>query len=204
METNISKEDIEKYRFPDCFEYFEEAPILQYLSVRISLNLFGPRITRSIAEYFDFSKSKFPIYTDAQIIDILQSTQPKKLFTPTPKSLVGSIKEPIPNESISSILEFLHSEAIENIDTYLEDMRIHIIRGDIVRFFKLDEVSLYSFTQRFNDIYLAYFNDGENNKIIKERFKILCHDHALFPPTKLTLCPSPHSAFNSFSRNKTC
>jgi hypothetical protein len=193
METKISKEDIEKYRFPDCFEYFEEAPILQYLSVRISLNLFGPRITRSIAEYFDFSKSKFPIYTDAQIKDMLQRNDAQIPFTPTPRYLVDSIKEPMPKQSIVSILEFLHSEAIENINTYLEDMRIHIIRGNIVRFFKLDEASLHAFTQQFNDIYFAYFNDGENNETIKARFKILCHEHALSPQPKLTLFPSPHS-----------
>ena len=93
MEHVITEEEIARYRLPECFEYFEEARFFQYFTVRICLALFGPGFTRSIAEYFHFEKSKYPVYNDDEIRKLILQTKRPKLITPTPKRLVGNIEE---------------------------------------------------------------------------------------------------------------
>lgn len=202
MDTEISEEEIAKYRLPECFEYFEEAPVLQYVTVRLCLNLFGPSLTRTIAEYLEFEKSKYPVYTDEQIRQLIKRTKPIKPVTPIPKRLMGTIEEQIATNSLPIIIHTLESDQTLNLDNFLEDMRIYILKGELARFLKLDEASEESFTHNFNDIYLAFHLDNEPPQTIKQRLKALC---AQYTATNQTNCHFTHienSAFVPYSRSK--
>jgi hypothetical protein len=194
MYTNdVDEAEVAKYRLPPCYEYMEQASIMQVMTIRLGVLILGPQLTRSMAEYFQFKKSSLNILSEEQIRQHLRKHRPITVQTPTPRRREISNSPEIEYIDLQDILHQIATDEPINLKLKLDTIHAYFQTLCLVR------PGFEGFSDEFSILYTEFQNLEAGTQALKGRIKLFCQNYIHSPkPYSSRIIPSPNSAFEQY------